>query len=84
MNIEFELIIIPKLVVAFGLGLFIGLDRERQGKDAGIRTYAAVCLGATLFTTIAENIDDDVTSVSRIVANIVTGNLYILRIAGDE
>ena len=32
MNIEFELIIIPKLVVAFGLGLFIGLDRERQGK----------------------------------------------------
>ena len=73
MNIEFELIIIPKLIVAFGLGLFIGLDRERQGKDAGIRTYAAVCLGATLFTAIAENIDDDVTSISRIVANIVTG-----------
>lgn len=73
MNIEFELIIIPKLVVAFGLGLFIGLDREKQGKDAGIRTYAAVCLGATLFTTIAENIHDDATSISRIVANIVTG-----------
>jgi len=73
MNIEIELIIIPKLIVAFVLGLFIGLDRERQGKDAGIRTYAAVCLGATLFTTIAENIDDDVTSISRIVANIVTG-----------
>lgn len=73
MNIEFELIIIPKLVVAFGLGLFIGLDRERQGKDAGIRTYAAVCLGATLFTTIAENIDGDVTSISRVIANIVTG-----------
>jgi putative Mg2+ transporter-C (MgtC) family protein len=73
MNIEFELIIIPKLVVAFGLGLFIGLDREKQGKDAGIRTYAAVCLGATLFTTIAENINDDITSISRIVANIVTG-----------
>lgn len=73
MNIEFELIIIPKLVVAFGLGLFIGLDREKQRKDAGIRTYAAVCLGATLFTTIAENINDDITSISRIVANIVTG-----------
>lgn len=73
MNIEIELIIIPKLIVAFGLGLFIGLDRERQGKDAGIRTYAAVCLGATLFTTIAEHVGDDVTSVSRIVANIVTG-----------
>ncbi|MBS1738222.1 MAG: MgtC/SapB family protein [Bacteroidetes bacterium] len=73
MNIEIELIIIPKLIVAFGLGLFIGLDRERQGKDAGIRTYAAVCLGATLFTTVAEQVDDDITSISRIVANIVTG-----------
>lgn len=73
MNIEIELIIIPKLIVAFVLGLFIGLDRERQGKDAGIRTYAAVCLGATLFTTIAEHINNDAGSISRIIANIVTG-----------
>jgi len=29
--------------------------------------------GGTLFTTIAENINDDITSISRIVANIVTG-----------
>ncbi len=59
-------------MVAFGLGLFIGLDREKKGR-CGIRTYAAVCLGETLFTTIAENINDDITSISRIVANIVTG-----------
>jgi putative Mg2+ transporter-C (MgtC) family protein len=72
MDIEFELIIIPKLVAAFILGAFIGYDREREAKDAGIRTYAAVCLGATLFTTIAEHLQD-VSSASRIIANIVMG-----------
>ena len=50
MDINAELIIVSKLIVSFSLGGFIGLDREKHGQDAGIRTYAAVCIGATLFT----------------------------------
>jgi putative Mg2+ transporter-C (MgtC) family protein len=73
MDIKIELIIVSKLIVSFFLGAFIGLDRERHGRDAGIRTYAAVCIGATLFTAIATHIINDTGAASRIIANIITG-----------
>lgn len=60
MDINVELIIVAKLIVSFLLGAFIGFDRERHGRDAGIRTYAAVCIGATLFTAIANHLVSDV------------------------
>lgn len=71
-EIRFESIIVLKLITGTLLGGFIGYDRERRGIDAGIRTYAAVCLGATLFTSVAEHMED-ITSMSRIIANIVMG-----------
>lgn len=73
MDIQVELIIVSKLVVSFLLGAFIGLDREKHGRDAGIRTYAAVCIGATLFTAVANHLINDVAAASRVIANIVTG-----------
>lgn len=74
MDLKFELIIVSKLVLSFLLGAFIGLDRERHGSAAGIRTYAAVCIGATLFTAIAHHLpEDDGGGVSRVIANIITG-----------
>lgn len=73
MDIKVELIIVSKLIVSFLLGAFIGLDRERHGRDAGIRTYAAVCIGATLFTAIGAHLVNDIAAVSRIIANIITG-----------
>lgn len=73
MDIRVELIIVSKLIVSFLLGAFIGLDRETHGRDAGIRTYAAVCIGATLFTAVANHLVNDVTAASRVIANVVTG-----------
>lgn len=73
MDIQFELTIVSKLIVSFLLGAFIGFDRERHGRDAGIRTYAAVCIGATLFTAIAIHLVNDAAAPSRIIANIITG-----------
>ncbi|MBN8836212.1 MAG: MgtC/SapB family protein [Sphingobacteriia bacterium] len=73
MDIQFELIIVLKILVSFLLGAFIGYDREAHGRDAGIRTYAAVCIGAALFTSVAAHITNDPTAASRIIANIVTG-----------
>lgn len=73
MDISTELIIVSKLIISVFLGAFIGYDRERHGLDAGIRTYAAVCIGATLFTVIAGHLADDSAAVSRIIANIITG-----------
>jgi putative Mg2+ transporter-C (MgtC) family protein len=71
-NTENEWSIVVKILIAFVLGAFIGLDREKHGRSAGIRTYAAVCLGATLFTAIGEHMGD-IAAASRIIANILVG-----------
>lgn len=42
-----------QLILAVLLGGFVGLEREWKGKEAGLRTYSLVCLGATLFTIVA-------------------------------
>lgn len=72
-DIGLELLISAKMLIACVLGGILGYDRERHGKDAGIRTYAAVTIGATLFSSVAAHIPYDPSAASRIVANIVTG-----------
>lgn len=72
MDIKIELLIVAKLFIALILGAIIGIERERHGNAAGIRTYAAVTLGAALFTLIGIH-TTDATAAGRIVANIVTG-----------
>jgi putative Mg2+ transporter-C (MgtC) family protein len=72
-NLSIELIIVSKLLIALVLGGIIGLDRERHGKDAGIRTYAAVCVGSAIFTCVGALMVKDVSAESRIIANIITG-----------
>ena len=41
-----------QLFLAVILGVFIGLEREYKQKEAGMRTYATVCLGAALFSIL--------------------------------
>ena len=64
--------IIFQIFTAFFLGGFIGFERERHGISAGIRTYAAVCLGSAMFTIVGHDLMDE-DAASRIVANIITG-----------
>lgn len=46
------LLALQRLALALGLGLFVGLERERRGKEAGVRTFAFAallgCLGGVL------------------------------------
>lgn len=65
MDMKIELIIVVQLIVAFVLGGLIGLEREKHGNPAGIRTYAAVTLGAALFTLIGIH-STDPTAAGRI------------------
>lgn len=71
-EIQNDLILVIRLVVAAVLGGLVGLERERLGKEAGIRTYAAVTLGACSFTLIGLHISG-IGDNSRIISNIVTG-----------
>lgn len=71
---ELEAEIILRVFVAAVLGGGIGLQRGLARKPAGIRTHALICLGAALFTAVAEGFDL-VTGFdpSRIAAGVVTG-----------
>jgi putative Mg2+ transporter-C (MgtC) family protein len=48
---ELELWILLRLVIATVLSGAIGYERERTGKDAGLRTHMLVAVGATLFVS---------------------------------
>ena len=62
-----------RLVVAVLLGSFIGYERERTGKPAGLRTHAMVALGAALFTVVSLYGFGPGTDTSRVAAMIVSG-----------
>lgn len=73
-----DLEITVRLVVAAFLGGLIGFERESHGKDAGVRTYALVCLGSALVMVVSVQIFEqyrDIASVdpSRIAAQVVSG-----------
>lgn len=46
---------------------------KKHSNSAGIRTYAAVCMGAAIFTSVGTHIINDTAAASRIIANIITG-----------
>lgn len=66
-----QLEMVPRLLVALGLGLVVGLERELVGKEAGTKTYSLVSLGSALFTVLS--FDPHFPDPSRIIAQIVTG-----------
>lgn len=45
--------VLLQLILALVLGGLVGLEREFLRKEAGLRTFILVCLGATLFTLVS-------------------------------
>ena len=72
MNWERELIFVAHVILAGFLGSLIGLERERHVGLAGIRTHAAVAIGACLFGLISFHVSGPA-DPSRIAAQIVSG-----------
>lgn len=69
-----ELEEILALVVSVVLGGLIGLEREINGKPAGLRTNIIICLGAAAFTMVSKHLGVDYgTGAGRMAAGIVTG-----------
>ncbi|HHE76516.1 MAG TPA: MgtC/SapB family protein [Candidatus Parcubacteria bacterium] len=48
-----QMVIVLKLLLAAFLGGLIGIERKYKKKEAGLRTYSLVCLGAAFFTIIS-------------------------------
>ena len=67
-----------RLFIAFCLGSVIGLERERKGGSAGLRTHILVCTGSSLIMLISLYIFDlyqgqGAIDPGRIAAGVVTG-----------
>ena len=64
-----QLALFLRVLLAAGLGAFIGIERELRGYPAGVRTMALVALGSALFTEISLTLGTE----DRIASGIVTG-----------
>lgn len=69
---------IIRLIIAFLLGGIIGLEREKKGRSAGLRTHILVSLGSTLVMLVAIYLFETYKNVvaldpGRIAVGVVTG-----------
>lgn len=71
--------IMLRMLLASFLGAIIGLERDKHGRAAGLRTHLLVSLGAAVFTILSETISRNAdlsgfpSDLSRISAQIVSG-----------
>jgi putative Mg2+ transporter-C (MgtC) family protein len=73
-----DLDMLLRLSTAALFGGLIGFERELHGKEAGVRTYALVCLGSALIMIVSIQIFETYSKVaavdpSRIAAQVVSG-----------
>jgi len=69
---------IRRIICAFVLGAVIGLEREKKGRSAGLRTHILVCMGSCLIMLVSlymyELFKNKTTlDPARIAAGVVTG-----------
>lgn len=62
-----------RLVVALLAGAIIGVQRERTGKPAGLRTHLLVALGTTIFVIAGIEYGMQEDAMSRVIQGLVTG-----------
>ena len=76
--VEFDWILIFRLVVAGLLGGLIGMEREFRAKEASVRTHFIVALGSALFMIISEfAFGSRQHDAARVAAQVVSGIGFI-------
>ena len=71
MGTEVEMVL--RLLLATALGAIIGYQRERAGKQIGLRTHILICVGAALFTVASIYGFGAAGDAARIAAGVVVG-----------
>lgn len=66
-------VVIVRLLVAAVLGGLLGLERERKGRAAGIKTHILVSTGSALFVMSPLLAEVDMADVTRVMQGIVSG-----------
>jgi putative Mg2+ transporter-C (MgtC) family protein len=62
-----------RMLLAAFLGGLLGLQREHQGKEAGVRTHMLVALGSALFVLVPLQAGSDASDLSRVIQGVIAG-----------
>ena len=65
--------VVLRLMLAALLGGLVGIERERRGKAAGVRTHMLVSMGAALFMLVAQQSGMDSADLSRVAQGVIAG-----------
>lgn len=76
-NAEDSIRIIIRLLAAIVLGGVVGVQRERVGKAAGMRTHILVTAGTALFVIACTSANMESDALSRVIQGIATGIGFI-------
>lgn len=83
-DIPFGIDIILRILASALAGAFVGLERKKRQKEAGIRTHCMVAIGSAVFAIVSKYgyldvafIEGASVDVSRVAANIVTGVCFL-------
>jgi len=66
-------VVLIRLIAATLLGAIVGIERERAGKPAGLRTHMLVSLGTAVVVLACADANMSVDGLSRVIQGIVTG-----------
>ncbi len=72
-----EIDILIKLGLSILLGGLLGVEREKDHKPAGVRTYILVCMGTTLLISIVADTFGPTDALSRVIQGLITGLGFI-------
>jgi putative Mg2+ transporter-C (MgtC) family protein len=65
--------LVLRLLLAALLGGLLGLQRERHGKEAGVRTHMLVALGAAMFVLVPQQAGMEAADLSRVMQGVIAG-----------
>jgi putative Mg2+ transporter-C (MgtC) family protein len=71
------MIVLVRVFAAVLLGAVVGIERERAGKPAGLRTHMLVSLGTAVFVIACSDAGMSLDGLSRVIQGIVTGIGFI-------
>jgi len=67
------IVVLVRVFAAVLLGAVVGIERERAGKPAGLRTHMIVSLGTAIVVIACQDAGMSLDGLSRVIQGIVTG-----------
>jgi putative Mg2+ transporter-C (MgtC) family protein len=65
--------LVLRMLLAAGLGALLGWQREKSGKDAGLRTHMLVAVGSAAFLFVPQQMNMPPADLSRVIQGLIAG-----------